>query len=106
MNGKLELRGYYRIWNDDYAFFLGRAEGGRRSIARDFTFEDVNVGINPEPSFALDHDMAQQLVNQLWDAGIRPSQGKQSEGVTAAQGRHLEDMRAITFAKLNVEKPS
>ena len=48
---------------------------------------------------------AQRLMDELWTAGLRPTQGKQSEGVTAAQGRHLEDMRAIAFAKLEVAKP-
>ncbi|HEX7874161.1 MAG TPA: hypothetical protein VF475_14705 [Sphingobium sp.] len=32
-------------------------------------------------------------------------QGKQSEGVTAAQAAHLADMRAISFSKLNIDKP-
>lgn len=58
-----------------------------------------------EPTVVMHVSDAQVLMDSLWSAGLRPTQGKQSEGVTAAQGRHLEDMRAIAFAKLEVVKP-
>lgn len=57
------------------------------------------------PILTILPDRAQQLIDDLWGAGLRPTQGKQSEGVTAAQARHLEDMRSIAFGKLNMEKP-
>lgn len=57
------------------------------------------------PTFSLDPDDAQALMDDLWNAGLRPTEGRQSEGVTAAQNRHLEDMRKLTFSKLGIEMP-
>lgn len=57
------------------------------------------------PTVEMRPEDAQRLMDDLWHAGLRPTQGKQSEGVTAAQQAHLNDMRAIVFAKLEIEKP-
>lgn len=59
-----------------------------------------------EPTFRIPAESAQRLMDDLWAAGFRPTEGRQSEGVTVAQSRHLDDMRAIAFAKLNIEKPA
>jgi len=78
----------------------------REGIATGLTLEKREEGALMEPFARIDRRAAQTLIDSLWDAGLRPTQGKQSEGVTAAQLRHLEDMRAISFAKLNMEKPA
>lgn len=52
------------------------------------------------PTMMLEADQAQQLANDLWDAGIRPAQSKMSHGAFEAQGQHLNDMRAIAFGNL------
>jgi hypothetical protein len=44
-------------------------------------------------------------MDTLWAAGVRPSDGEGSVGRVGALERHLADMRAISFAKINVEKP-
>ena len=44
-------------------------------------------------------------MDSLWACGLRPTQGKQSEGQVAAVERHLADMRAIAFTKLEVPQP-
>lgn len=74
-------------------------------VVAGFTYQDVPKGSFTEPSARMTPEDAQFLADALWAAGIRPSQGKQSEGVTAAQGRHLEDMRALAFHKIGVERP-
>lgn len=53
----------------------------------------------------LSDDMAQQLMNSLWECGIRPAGSVGSVGQLAATEKHLEDMRALAFSKLNVAKP-
>ena len=45
---------------------------------------------------------AQVLMDDLWDCGIRPTEGSGSAGSLAATERHLEDMRKITFVKLKI----
>lgn len=57
------------------------------------------------PAFDLSPEAAQELMNSLWDCGIRPVQGKGSAGQLDATLRHLEDMRQIAFGKLEIDKP-
>ncbi len=78
---------------------------GRRAVATNVTFEQAIDGQYTPPTLRIPRENAQSLMDDLWHCGLRPTLGKQSEGVTAAQGRHLEDMRAVAFAKLNIEKP-
>lgn len=71
----------------------------------------VELGPMPEPnahalpSFELTREMAQQLMDDLWVAGLRPTEGTGSAGSLAATERHLEDMRAIVAKKLEVTLP-
>lgn len=92
---------------DFYLLCHGFGGKDQREIATNFSFEPFqeNHSIEPRGTFSLHGDRAQALIDQLWQCGLRPSQGKQSEGVTAAQARHLEDMRAIAFDRLKVERP-
>jgi hypothetical protein len=53
----------------------------------------------------LDKNTLQQLVDDLWSCGIRPNSAKGSAGQLSAVQSHLNDMRAIVFNKLEVEKP-
>jgi hypothetical protein len=48
---------------------------------------------------------AQNLVNDLWDAGIRPIAAKGSSGQLEAVEKHLKDMRTIAFERLNIQIP-
>ena len=59
---------------------------------------------NP-PTAVLDEQAAQVLANSLWDAGIRPEGARASVGQLAATQAHLEDMRAMAFQGLKVQKP-
>lgn len=73
-------------------------------VAKPLIFEEPEVeGSLTDPFIKLTADDAQALFNQLWTAGVRPVNGLVNE--TDAQTRHLADMRAIAFAKLNVERP-
>lgn len=63
-----------------------------------------NDGRSQEPTFRLDPDAAQELMDALWDCGIRPGQAAGSAGQLDATQKHLDDMRAIAFAGLNIEK--
>jgi len=49
---------------------------------------------------------AQVLMNSLWECGIRPTKEVTSTGQLGATEKHLADMRAIAFAKVNVERPT
>lgn len=54
-------------------------------------------GFVPPPTFSLEPEAAQQLIDELWRSGLRPTEGTGSAGSLAATERHLEDMRALVF---------
>lgn len=62
----------------------------------------------PQPPAALSLSMneAQALMDSLWDAGLRPTEGSGSAGALAATQEHLKDMRRIAFELLNCETPT
>jgi len=46
---------------------------------------------------SLEPEAAEQLMDELWACGIRPSNGEGSTGQLAAVNRHLEDMKKLVF---------
>ena len=56
------------------------------------------------PTFNLTPENAQELMDSLWAAGIRPTEGSGSAGSMLATQKHLEDMRTIAFSKINIDK--
>jgi hypothetical protein len=59
----------------------------------------------PPVALRLDLEAAAELMDSLWAAGIRPREIGNA-GQLAAVERHLEDMRALIFAKLDVVPPN
>lgn len=53
-----------------------------------------------EPAFVLGQEEAQGLMDELWTAGIRPTEGAGTAGSMAAAQAHLADMRRIVFGAL------
>jgi hypothetical protein len=96
----------YSLYADTFKLHIA-AGSPVLAIAKPIEFEPHQEGtVAPDrPALSLRQGEAQTLIDSLWSAGLRPTQGKQSEGVTAAQDRHLQDMRALAFAKLGVERP-
>jgi hypothetical protein len=56
-------------------------------------------------AMSLEPSEAQNLMDSLWDAGLRPSEGSGSAGAMAATQKHLEDMRTLVF-KIKKRKPN
>ena len=48
------------------------------------------------PLLSLDDSDAQKLIDALWDAGLRPTQGNGSAGQLQATERHLADLQKIS----------
>lgn len=60
----------------------------------------------PDPTLRLDDTAAQMLMDQLWNCGLRPTEGSGSAGALAATQKHLEDMRQIAFNMLDINAGS
>ena len=56
-------------------------------------------------AFSINLNNAQKLMDELWNVGLRPSEGTGSAGAMTAINRHLEDMRNLVFhSKFGKEK--
>lgn len=51
----------------------------------------------PAPCLMADAEDMQQLMDELWRSGFRPTEGTGSAGSLAATERHLADMRHLVF---------
>lgn len=47
-------------------------------------------------------EAAQKLMDDLWNCGLRPSEGTGSAGQLAAVQAHLKDFKTILFKKLGI----
>lgn len=59
--------------------------------------QETEPGEPVVPSVVMPRGLAQNLMDQLWECGLRPSAGHGSAGQLAATERHLEDMRKLAF---------
>lgn len=74
-----------------------RRQDGDISILSDFQFKTINPSESPEPddSIGLPLETAQELMDALWQCGLRPSEGSGSAGALKATENHLHDMQEI-----------
>jgi hypothetical protein len=56
-----------------------------------------------EPFISIYPGAAQLLMDDLWQAGIRPSEGTGSAGALAATQDHLKDIRRLLFHKEGIQ---
>lgn len=62
----------------------------------------VDEGVIVDPFMVLSLETAQLLMDELWNCGLRPSEGTGSAGSLAATERHLKDMKTIAFHALKI----
>lgn len=60
-------------------------------------FVKVEEGATPPVAMRLEHLEAQALMDRLWKAGLRPTEGSGSAGALAATQDHLKDMQTLVF---------
>lgn len=74
---------------------------GARYVAKPLELELVpdNLLIS-QPTATLSPKDAQILMDELWNCGVRPSEGTGSAGSLAATEKHLKDMRGIAIGLL------
>lgn len=91
----------YGLLMEGYALAIGRRTSSGLEIAH-LNYEPVDDVRDPAPTMYLNPTEAQVLMDSLWDAGIRPTEGHGSAGAIGATQRHLDDMRKIAFKGLDM----
>lgn len=76
--------------------------GSQRVLGKPVQFGPPNNSDPNPPTMRLDPQDAQLLMDQLWNCGVRPTEGTGSAGALAAKDEHLQDMRRIAFSQLQI----
>ena len=93
-----------RPWSDCLELYIAERFSDHIMVAHPLTMRTVEAGEWSEPSARMTGDAAQQLMDELWRCGLRPSEGSGSAGSLAATERHLADMRELAFSALKVKR--
>lgn len=91
----IEIRAELRDFGHNIA--LAGLARSQHAVAKPLTMEKIDPGSFAEPFAVLGRTEAQQLMDDLWRCGLRPSEGTGSAGSLRATERHLEDMRTLVF---------
>jgi len=65
------------------------------SVAEPIEMKYIKEGGLIKPALDISFQAAQELIDNLWDCGLRPSEGSGSAGAMLATQRHLQDMRSL-----------
>jgi hypothetical protein len=78
---------------------------GRIWHAEPLVFKEKVIGmpVDPDSIINLSDEEAKNLMDELWQTGVRPSSGEGNAGQLGATEKHLNDMRKIVSSKLEVD---
>lgn len=100
MDEKLNIRATAAPWHAGVDLLIIQGS----SVGRNVVMERVEEGLIVQPTVRLGRDEAQTLMDDLWNAGIRPTEGAGSAGSLRATEKHLADMRLIAFRQLGIDR--
>jgi hypothetical protein len=69
---------------------------------REIKQEDQGRSLNEDEILTVPDQLAQNLMDQLWLCGLRPTEGTGSAGSLAATQRHLGDMQKLSWQLLDM----
>lgn len=92
---KTFIRAFPAPWRSAVEILIGDRDG--RTIVKEMVCVPQDEGVAALPSLTLTHEMAQALMDDLWNCGLRPTEGTGSAGAMRATERHLEDLRKLVF---------
>lgn len=98
------VRGSFDFDPDCIRLYAKQIQGKQRYVAQQLKFKESSVGDRVEPFLDIEKCHAQKLMDDLWDCGLRPSEGSGSAGAMKKTENHLQDMRMIAFHKLGIKE--
>lgn len=94
-------------WRNGFDLYVFQKRANLVAFAENITMKDMPmeeaIGFSPKPTLQLDAGQIQNLMDDLWNAGVRPSNGTASTGQIAATDNHLADLRKIAFHLLKIK---
>jgi hypothetical protein len=98
MFNNLRLRLFRSAFTDSIdCYLVERTHDGRMAQAKPVEMEIIESNVAPHtPTFRLEQVNAQALMDELWNCGIRPTEGTGSAGALAATQNHLKDMQGVS----------
>jgi hypothetical protein len=84
---------YRRLHDDDRVELLSGLQ---------FTTHAANETTEPTEALILPIEVAQELVDALWQCGLRPSEGSGSAGALRATEAHLKDTQEFSRRLLSI----
>lgn len=93
--GDIQVRAHAAMWRRCVEILI--VDKQTNSVCHNLEFTKHYPGDPMKPTFSLDLDRAQELMDELWNCGLRPTEGTGSAGALAATQRHLDDMRKLVF---------
>lgn len=100
---ELKIKLNKAVYDDDVEIYIAGTDNEKKVIATGLAFKERSLGEMAEPCMRINNVTAQKFMDELWDCGLRPTEGKGSAGSLKATEKHLEDMRKIAFNKLKIE---
>jgi hypothetical protein len=81
---------------------FGRLNSGDTKTAT-VQWETIADTAMMKPLLAIRMEQAQVLMDDLWNAGVRPTEGAGSAGSMRAAQDHIKDLRRVAFKALGIE---
>jgi hypothetical protein len=79
-------------------WLVDRHQDGKVFVAPPVVFTECDPGETSAPSFAMSQEAAQELMNRMWQLGIRPRDGEGTMAHVGAMKAHIEDLRKVAFS--------
>ena len=101
---ELHFRAERRYWDDSVAIYLlDKSLSDRIGVVTDYIFTAIEHGqMMPETPLRVEYTAAQELMDSLWECGLRPSEGSGSAGSLKATENHLSDMQKLSWRLLTM----
>lgn len=96
----LKIRAQAAPWSNGIHLLICQGS----SVGVSVQMQEAPEAVVVSPTLTISNSEAQVLMDDLWHAGLRPTEGTGSAGSLAATERHLKDMQKIVFGTLTLKK--
>jgi hypothetical protein len=102
MNRDFKFRAYREYYNDLINLVIFGKQGEKHVALSNLVFEELKEFSDPKEKIYMTQQQGQELMDSLWDCGIRPSEGTGSAGAMSAIQDHLKSMKILSDRLLSI----